>query len=58
MEQFTEPVEGQNDGQETATLDAERLGVTIYPEAYDAFCRREEVAGVLRQVDSPYVKAV
>ena len=24
MEQFTQPVEGQNDGQETATPDAER----------------------------------
>ena len=35
-----------------------RNGVTICLETHDAFCRGEEVAGVLRQVDSPYVKAV
>ncbi|MCY4118060.1 MAG: TIM barrel protein [Caldilineaceae bacterium] len=41
-----------------AAPDAERHGVTICLEAHDAFCRSEEVASVLRQVDSPYVKAV
>ena len=41
-----------------AAPDAERHGVTICLETHDAFCRGQEVAGVLRQVDSPYVKAV
>ena len=41
-----------------AAPDAERHGVTICLEAHDAFCRSEEAASVLRQVDSPYVKAV
>ena len=58
MEQFTQPVERQNDGQETAAPDAEQHGVTICLEMHDAFYRGEEVAGVLRQIDSPYVKAV
>ena len=41
-----------------AAPDAERHGVTICLETHDAFCRGEEVAGVLRQVDSPCVRAV
>ena len=41
-----------------AAPDAERHGVTICLETHDAFCRGQEVAGVLRQVDSSYVKAV
>ena len=41
-----------------AAPDAERHGVTICLETHDAFCRGEEVAGVLRQVDSPYIKAI
>ena len=41
-----------------AAPDAERHGVTICLETHDAFCRGQEVAGVLGQVDSPYVKAV
>ena len=41
-----------------AAPDAERHGVTICLETHDAFCRGQEVAGVLRQVDSPNVKAV
>ncbi len=40
------------------SLAAERHGVTICMETHDAFCRGEEAKGVLRQVDSPYVKAV
>ena len=41
-----------------AAPDAERHGVTICLETHDAFCRGQEVAGVLDQVDSPWVKAV
>ena len=41
-----------------AAPDAERHGVTICLETHDAFCRGQEVAGVLGQVDSPNVKAV
>ena len=41
-----------------AAPDAERHGVTICLETHDAFCRGQEVAGVLNQVDSPWVKAV
>ena len=41
-----------------AAPDAERHGVTICLETHDAFCRGQEVAGVLDQVDSSYVKAV
>ena len=41
-----------------AAPDAERHGVTICLETHDAFCRGQEVAGVLRQVDSSHVKAV
>ena len=41
-----------------AAPDAEQHGVTICLETHDAFCRGEEVSGVLRQIDSPYVKAV
>ena len=41
-----------------AAPDAERHGVTICLETHDAFCRGQEVAGVLQQVDSPWVKAV
>lgn len=41
-----------------AAPDAERHGVTICLETHDAFCRGQEVAGVLRQVDSPNVKTV
>ncbi|MCY3710695.1 MAG: sugar phosphate isomerase/epimerase [Caldilineaceae bacterium] len=41
-----------------AAPDAERHGVTICLETHDAFCRGQEVAGVLNQVDSPNVKAV
>ncbi len=41
-----------------AAPDAEKHGVTICLETHDAFCRGQEVAGVLRQVDSPNVKAV
>ena len=41
-----------------AALDAERHGVTICLETHDAFCRGQEVADVLDQVDSSYVKAV
>ena len=33
-----------------AMPDAERYGVTVCLETHDAFCRGEEVAGVLRQV--------
>ena len=41
-----------------AAPDAERHGVTICLETHDAFCRGQEVAGVLNQMDSPWVKAV
>ena len=41
-----------------AAPDAEKYGVTICLETHDAFCRGQEVAGVLDQVDSSYVKAV
>ena len=41
-----------------AAPDAEKHGVTICLETHDAFCRGQEVAGVLDQVDSSYVKAV
>ena len=41
-----------------AMPDAERYGVTVCLETHDAFCRGEEVAGVLRQVDSPHLKAI
>ena len=41
-----------------AAPDAERHGVTICLETHDAFCRGQEVAGVLHQVDSSHVKAV
>ncbi len=37
---------------------AERHSVTVCLETHDAFCRGEEVAGVLRQVNSPYLKAI
>ena len=41
-----------------AAPDAEKHGVTICLETHDAFCRGQEVAGVLDQVDSSHVKAV
>lgn len=37
---------------------AERHGVTVCLETHDAFCRGEEVAAVLQQVDSPHLKAI
>lgn len=38
--------------------EAEKQGVTVCLETHDAFCRGQEVAGVLGQVDSPRLKAI
>lgn len=38
--------------------DAERYGVTVMLETHDAFCRGEEVARVLAQVDNPRFQAI
>lgn len=46
------------DGVAQALPAAERHGVTVLLETHDAFCRGEEVAAVLAQVDHPRLKAV
>ncbi len=38
--------------------DAERAGVTVMLETHDAFCRGQEVAQVLAQVDHPRLQAI
>ena len=46
------------EGMAAVMPDAERHGVTVMLETHDAFCRGQEVARVLAQVDSPHAQAI